>query len=312
MNTIDFHIHFWEKKFISNEFKQMLNYFASMINLEEFPNISYTPETYLAAIEPEKEKDHDFAIKHAIIFPVDYSFTPLKFKISYAEYVEYIIKICDEHQGFFHSLVGPDPRHGSQALELMDYALGQCNFKGLILTPSTGFSLDDLILEKMILKAAEYKVPIIIHDTAVVPRPLILFKEIYRLEEIFSQFGDQQFILSPFSQMDTTLMKVAVRHSTHIMADLTGFDSQFISRKMPEMVMTQFLGMLKETFSSRKIIFGSDWPWWESTTPIHEWVAYIRKMKVPLLVRPFGFPSLEEEDKENILSLNAQRILNLH
>jgi predicted TIM-barrel fold metal-dependent hydrolase len=111
--------------------------------------------------------------------------------------------------------------------------------------------------------------------------------------------------------MDTTLTKVAIRHADHIMADITGFDSQYLSRKIPEMVMTQFLGMLKETFGTNKLLFGTDWPWWELTAPTIEWVKYIRKMKVPLIVRPFGFPSLEDEDKQNIMSDNAHRLLNI-
>ena len=311
LETVDFHVHFWEKKFLSNEFKRLLKNFALMVNLENLPNVDYGPEKYLEAIEPEKEKHKEFAIKHAVIFPIDYSFTNVKFKISYEDYVEYIIKVCDEYTGFFYSFVGLDPRHGPKALELIDYTLGQCDFKGLILTPSTEFSLKDPMIDKMIQKASEYNVPVIIHDTGLVPRPLQLFEERYELEHLFSKFINQWFLLCPFSQMDTTLMKVAIRHADHIMADITGYDSQFISRKMPEMVMTQFMGMLKETFGSDKLLFGSDWPWWELTAPLQEWLKYIWKMKIPLIVRPFGFPSLEEEDKKNILGLNAQRILNL-
>lgn len=283
-----------------------------MVNLEQFPNMDYTPEKYLAAIEPEKEKHREFTIKNAIIFPVDYTFTPVRFKISYDEYIEYISKVCDEHAGFFHSFIAPDPRHGPKALELIDYALGQCGFKGLIITPSAGFSLDHPNLDKMLQKAGEYNVPAIIHDTSLVPRPLKLFNEVYKLEELFSKFTNQLFIICPFSQMNTELMKVAIRHADHVMADITGYDSQFVSRKMPEMVMTQFMGMLKESFGSDKLLFGSDWPWWELTAPIQEWLIYIRKMKIPLIVRPFGFPSLEDEDKVNILEENAKRILNIH
>jgi predicted TIM-barrel fold metal-dependent hydrolase len=289
----------------------MLGNFGVMINLEKFPNLDYTPDLYLKAIEPEKEKHKEFAIKKAIIFPIDYSFTAAKFKISYEQYLEYIINVCDEYSNLFHAMVGPDPRHGPKALELMDYAIRDCGFKGLVLSPSTGISLSDPNVEKMIQRAGEYKIPVVIHDTGIVPRPLTLFSDVFQLEELFSKFVKQLFVLAPFSNMDTTLMRVAIRHADHIMADMTGFDSQYISRKMPEMVMTQFLGMLKETFGSDKLLFGSDWPWWEEPAPTREWVKYVYKMKVPLIVRPFGFPSLEDEDKELILMRNAQRILQI-
>ena len=57
--------------------------FAAMVRLEKFPNVDYTPEKYLAAIEPAKEKHREFGVKRAVVFPIDYSFTSVKFKISY-------------------------------------------------------------------------------------------------------------------------------------------------------------------------------------------------------------------------------------
>jgi len=312
LKFIDFHVHFWKKEFVTNAFKEMLRNFAIMMNLESFPNANYTPENYLKAIEPEKDKDKEHSIEHALIFPVDYSFTNVKFKISYRQYLDYIIKVCDEYKGTFSALVGPDPRHGVDTLELIDYAIGQCGFKGLLLSPSMGFALQDPMIYKMIQKVEQYKVPIIIHDSGLVPRPLELLRDYFILDELLSKFPNQLFIFSPFSQMTmSSLMQVAIRHADHLMTDITGYDSQFIGRKMPEMVMTQFFGMLKETFGSDKLLFGSDWPWWELSAPILEWHKYVRKMKVPLIVRPFGFPNLEDEDKENIMGLNAQRILNL-
>ncbi len=311
LETIDFHVHFWKKEFLSNEFKAMLNNFAIMVNEKNFPNENYTPEKYLETIEPEKEKHKEFAIRHAVIFPIDYSFTSVKMKISYEAYMKYVINICDEFSDFFYAFAGPDPRHGSKALDLLEYTLGQCDCKGILFTPSTGFSFTHPNIEPMIQIAEKYEVPVVIHDTGVVPRPLQLFTEIYQLDELLSKFDKQSFIFCPFSQMNTDLMKVAIRHTNHIMADLTGYDSQFVSRKMPEMVFTQFLGMLKETFGSEKLLFGSDWPWWELTAPAQEWLVYLRKMKIPFIVKPFGFPSLEDEDKENILANNAYRILKL-
>ena len=282
------------------------------MNLENFPNSDYTPEEYLAAIEPEKEKERQYIIEHAVIFPVDYSFTPVKLKIPYEEYLKYVTKVCDEYSGMFSAVVGPDPRHGEKALELMDYAIGQCGFKGLLFSPSMGFSLQDPMIEKMIRKAEQYKVPVIIHDSGLVPRPLKLLVDYSPLDDLFMKFLNVLFIFCPFSQMSmSTLMQVAIRHADHLMTDISGYDSQFIGRKMPEMVMTQFFGMLKETFGSDKLLFSSDWPWYELSAPIVEWHKYVRKMKVPLIVRPFGFPNLEDADKENIMGLNAERILKL-
>ena len=311
MKIVDFHCHLFLEEFLTNEFKKMLNNFAMMLDKEEFPVVDSSPEKYLELIEPKTDVQKKFPINQAIIYPIDYTFTRVKFKISYEDYLKFVVRTCDEHKGFFYSLVGPDPRHGSKALEIIDNALGQEPFKGLILTPSTGFSLDDPLVDKMVQKAGEYKVPVVIHDPALVPPPLELFTDFKKLEQLISRFMDQLFIICPFSQMDQLLMRAVIRHRNHIMVDNTGYDSQYIGQKIPDMFFAQFFAMLKETFGSQRIIFGSDWPWWEATVPIQKWLTYVRKMKLPIFLSPFGLPTLKKKDKENILGLNAQRILNL-
>ena len=76
VEIIDFHIQIWKKEFVSKGFLDYLKKFAILANIEEFPNIDYTPEKYLNDMEQEKEKDIEkYKISTAVIFPVDYSFT---------------------------------------------------------------------------------------------------------------------------------------------------------------------------------------------------------------------------------------------
>jgi len=311
LQIIDFHIHLWKQEFLTNEFKKMMTRFAVMMNVQEFDDLDCTADKYLKAIEPEKEKHREYAIKHALIFPVDYAFTAVKFKISYEEYLNYIVSVCDEHDGFFSSLIGPDPRHGPKALELIDHYITQCGFKGILLTPSLGFSLEDPVIDKTIEKAGEYKVPIIIHDAGLVPRPLKLMRNLVILDEIFSKYPKQVFILCPFSQMDPTLMRVGLRHREHLMTDLSAFNARSIMGNMPDMFRSQPIIMMNDSFGSEKILFASDWPWYEQDIPIRAWVDEIRKLKTPLFLKPLGLPSINDENKERILSLNAKELLKL-
>lgn len=312
MAIIDFHMHVWKKEFLSNSFKEMLSNFAVMMSMEEYSDIDCTPEKYLVAIEPEKEKKKEHAIKQAILFPVDYSFSSVKFKISYEEYLKYVSKVHDEYNGIFFPLVGPDPRHGQKAMEMIKYYLGQCDFKGLLLTPSMGFSLEDPMVNDMIQLAGEYKVPVILHDTGLVPRPLELMKDLLILDEIFLKYADQLFILCPFSQMNPDVLRIGMRHRDHLMTDLSAFNAQSaIGANLPDMFKSQPIIMIAETFGSNTLLFGSDWPWYEGKVPVREWAEEVRKLKTPLFLKPLGLPSLSDEDRENILWRNAHRVLKL-
>ncbi|NHI93357.1 MAG: hypothetical protein EAX96_12800 [Candidatus Lokiarchaeota archaeon] len=311
---IDFHIQIWKKEHVSPGFEEFLKSFAYMANIDEFPNIDYTPEKYLIDIEQEKEKEIEkYKIDKAVIFPVDYSFTKLKFTISYEKYLEYIVNKCDEYKDIFCSLVGPDPRHGEKALEIMEHMINDCGFKGLLISPTTGFSLEDPILDKMIAKAGEFKVPIVFHDIGLVPRPLRLIKGFMQIDEIFIKYEKQLFVFCPFTQMDMDLVRVGIRHRDHLMADISAFNAsdQMVGNSMPGMFKSQSVIMIKEAFGSDKLLFGSDWPWYQIKAPIAAWAKEVKKMKTSLVLKPFGLPNIDDADKDLILRNNALRILNL-
>jgi len=293
---------------------EFLKNFAFMTNIDEFPNKDYTPEQYLIDVEQEKEKEIEkYKIDKAVIFPVDYSFTKIKFNISYEKYLEYIAKKCDEFKGAFYSLVGPDPRHGEKALDMMDRAINDFGFKGLLVSPTTGFSLDDPILDKMITKAQEFDIPIIFHDIGLIPRPLKLIYDFMEIDEIMSKYNKQLFIFCPFTQMDSDLVRIGFRHRDHLMTDIAAFNAsdQVMGNMMPGMFKSQTIIMMKEAFGAQKLLFSSDWPWYELQAPVAAWAKEVKKMKTSLVLKPFGLPNVADDEKEYILRKNALRILKL-
>ncbi len=311
IDIIDFHIQLWEKKFVSKEFLDHLKKFAIVTNIKEFPNIDYTPEKYIEDMEQEKEKDIEkYKISTALIFPVDYSFTKAKFNISYEKYLEYVANACDEFK--FHSLVGPDPRN-PKAVEIMESAIEDWGFKGLLLTLSAGFSMQNPRVDLMISKALEYEIPVVLHDAGMVPRPLKIFSDFLILDEILDKYSDQLFIFCPFSQMNNQMMRVGFRHRDHLMSDISVFNAsdQLIGNSMPGMFKSQIIIMLKEAFGSNRTLFASDWPWYEQEAPIANWIKEVVKMKTPLMLKPFGMPNVNDDDKKLILGGNARRILKI-
>ena len=314
MDIIDFHIQVWKKEHLSPGFKNYLKNFAYMANIDEFPNKDYTPEQYLKDIEQEKEKEIEkYKIDKAVIFPVDYSFTEINLNISYEKYLEYIANKCDEFKGNFYSLVGPDPRHGEKALKIMDRAINDLGFKGLLVSPTTGFSLEDPMLDKMISKAQEFEIPVIFHDIGLIPRPLKLIRDFMVIDQIMSKYDTQLFIFCPFTQMDSDLVRIGFRHRDHLMSDISAFNAsdQVMGNMMPGMFKSQSIIMIKEAFGAQKILFSSDWPWYELQAPVAAWAKEVKKMKTSLVLKPFGLPNVDENEKDLILRQNALKILKI-
>jgi len=165
----------------------------------------------------------------------------------------------------------------------------------------------------MIARATELNVPVIIHDVGVIPRPLKLFSNFLEMDEILDNHSDQLFIFCPFSQMDMSLMRVGFRHRDHLMTDLSAFNAsdQVMGNSMPGMMKSQTIIMAKEAFGSEKLLFGSDWPWFQQKAPIAEWAKEVAKLKTPLILKPFGMPNVNDEDKVKILAGNVKRVLKI-
>lgn len=298
---IDFHTHIWTKEMVSPGYKKYLNNFSEIAHIE---NNQYKadPNTLIEDLD-------DAEIDKAIIFVTDYSFTEAKMAISIEDYINFVIKSCDEYNDKFIGLVGVDPRHGEKALDLIKYGIEQ-GLKGLVLTPTTGFYLNDKIVNPLYDLARELKIPVIIHDFELVPMPFsIKYIEPFTLDDVLMKYLDVKFVIAPIGMATgQTVMMITIRHISHVYGEISGFSTQFMVNKMPDMFLIQPLGMAKTLYGSENLLFGSNWPFFENVVNVKEWLQKIKSAKLPLLMRPFGFPSLEDEDRENILGINAAKL----
>ncbi|MHA1341776.1 MAG: amidohydrolase family protein [Candidatus Helarchaeota archaeon] len=303
---IDFHVHIWEEKMLSQGFKKYLYNFTQLLRPEN-KNNNYSAEPYKLINALEEAE-----IDKAVILIADYSFTKVKMDISIEKYVEYVINVCDEYKNKLMGFIGIDPRHGKKGLELLRYGIEQ-NLKGLVLTPATGFYLNDEIVKPFYETAKELKIPIVIHDFGLVPLPFsIKYADLLPFDELLMKYPDITFILAPIDMaIGSNLMQIGIRHMDHLYGELSGFSTQFMIGRVPDMFLIQPLGMAKEFYGSERLLFGSDWPFFENHVPLKDWVDKVRKAKLPLLVRPFGIPSLEDEDRANILGRNGARVLDI-
>lgn len=120
------------------------------------------------------------------------------------------------------------------------------------------------------------------------------------------KYQDIPFIIAPIGlAAGQLIMTIAIRHINHVYGDISGFFTQFLVDKMPDMFLVQPLGMAKVLYGSENILFGSNWPYFENVIQLSYWTEKVKNPKLPLIMRPFGFPSLDNEDRENILGINT-------
>ncbi|MHA1380497.1 MAG: amidohydrolase family protein [Candidatus Helarchaeota archaeon] len=303
---IDFHVHVWEQKMVSKGYKEYLNNFTQILRPENISNnYSADPHTLVTDLDEAK-------IDKAVILIADYSFTPAKMKISIETYVDYVIKVCDEYKDKLTGFVGVDPRHGKEGIKLVNYAIEQ-NLKGIVLTPTTGFYLTDEIVTPYYEIAKRNNIPIVIHDFGLVPLPFSLkYADLLPLDDILMNYPKVLFVLAPIDMaIGSNLMSIGMRHMSHLYGELSGFSTQFMMGRVPDMFLLQPLGMAKEFYGSKRLLFGSDWPFFENHVLVKDWVDKVKKAKLPLILRPFGVPSLEDEDRENILGRNGATVLGI-
>lgn len=301
---IDFHTHIWEKNMLSLGYKEYLNYFTEMTRSDN--------KIYRA--DPNKliEDMENAEVDKAVVLIADYSFTSAKMDITIEKYIDYTIKICDDYRDKLIGFVGVDPRHGEKALELIRYGIEQ-NLKGMVLTPTTGFYLNDQIVIPLYDLAQELKIPIVIHDFEQVPMPFALkYIDPLTLDDALMKYMDVPFVIAPIGMATGQLiMTVAIRHINHVYGEISGFFTQFLVDKMPDMFLIQPLGMAKELYGSKNILFGSNWPYFENVISLPYWTQKIKNAKLPLIMRPLGFPGLDDEDRQNILGKNAAKLIGI-
>ena len=90
---IDFHTHIWTEEMVSPGYKKYLNNFSEMAHVD---NNQYKADPNNLIVDLDEAE-----IDKAVIFISDYSFTEAKMAISIEDYINFVIKSCDEYNDKF-------------------------------------------------------------------------------------------------------------------------------------------------------------------------------------------------------------------
>lgn len=204
---------------------------------------------------------------------------------------------------------GVDPYQGKDAVKELEYAIKDLRLHGFKLNPNdySGFDLNDQEkLYPLYEKCCELNIPVSVH-TGITPGSIFRMRHNYPLllDDVAVDFPELTIIVEHMGYPWNDLCYYMVGRHKNMYITTTAVANILIHTK-PNIFVMELLKMISQ-FGSGKILWGSDW----TVTPnVEEVLNFIKNISVPLPAKFIsGVENIGKEDIENILGLNALRIL---
>ena len=218
---------------------------------------------------------------------------------------EYLKKAPDRIIAF----AGIDPRRGVSGVEELRRCVEEMGFTGLKLWTVAGFAPDDISYYALYETAAKLGISILVH-TGLGPSDTYLWPcQPVRVDRIAVDFREINFIMAHAGNPWVEEALTVALKNPNVYLDISALQPMALNFPLG---LAQLLSQAKLMHRGvSKVLFGSDWPLFSAICPQKAWVDTIRNLSHPVPLEMMGLPALTEEDKEQILGLNAKRALKL-
>ncbi|TFG09226.1 MAG: amidohydrolase [Promethearchaeota archaeon] len=297
---IDAHCHFWEEDLISTEFRAVLDGIAKLLDFD--------PSTLLDASAERLIKEMDEAgIDKTILLALDGDFI-FRSKVTYKEYNDKLAEYLDRYPDRFIGFAGIDPRRGKEAIVELERCINELGCKGVKLWTLTGFYPDDLSFYPFYERVQELGAIILCH-TGLGPNYTYLkyCRPVY-VDKVAVDFPKIKFIMAHMGDPWSSEAIAIAAKNPNVYIDISAWEPPL--KKVP-FAFFQTLIQAKMTCKVEKILFGTDWPLFNSFLNLKEYVEEIKNMELPPPMKMMGFPEFTEEEKRKILGENAKKVLGL-
>ena len=300
---IDAHCHFWKKEWIISMMGHGIEEWAKEMGITHLDNLTDGLLDRLL-----QEMDHA-GIDKTVILPLDQGFIFTEKEFNFRDFNnlagEYLKKAPDRIIAF----AGIDPRRGKSGVEELKRCVEEMGFSGLKLWTVAGFAPDDVSYYALYEMAAKLGINILVH-TGLGPSDTYLWPcQPVRVDRIAVDFREINFIMAHAGNPWLEEALTVALKNPNVYIDLSAL--QPLALNFP-VGFAQLLSQAKLMHRGvSKVLFGSDWPLFSEICPQKIWVDIIRNMTQPVPLEMMGLPALTEEDKNQILGLNAKRALKL-
>ena len=276
---IDFHTHIIDRSWLSERWWTWLTeYYNSRRQKSLLPNIGtdaiidrlcdHDGSKLLGAMEEAK-------IDKSVVLPLDWGILLGEPPVPIEEQHKRIAEIAQDSNGKIIPFVGIDPRRNN-AVELIEYCLDDYKMQGIKLYPATGYDLQNDAFRPIFEVALKFNVPVLLHTGYSFGPFLSKYCGPAVLDYLCATYPDVTFIAAhlgagfleelcwlgytkPNLYADCSLMQIRTRQN------------------YPE--FTRNLRLACDLFGSRRILFGTDWPFSQSVMRNEEYVDAFRKLK---------------------------------
>jgi predicted TIM-barrel fold metal-dependent hydrolase len=296
MRVIDMHTHTWTRDIISQRDLEARKIAAAKLGVE--PTLDST-------VDSLKDAMGKSGVERAVVLPID-SGLHQKMPLSLTKKTDHH---ADEVAGHpeIYTFVGIDPRRGEKGLKELERAVNEKGCIGWKVYPPNGFYPDDTEFNPFYSLCIELDIPVLIHQ-GISPRyKHVKYGRPAYVDRVAADFPDLKMILAHvgFPWVDETLMVAA--KNPNVAVDISGW--QVYASTVP-MRFFQMIGhaQIMRVFPHR-LLFGSDYPLFEVTMRLKNWVEFCKNMQMPPELVDQGYKQIRDEDIEKVIWKNAARIV---
>lgn len=224
--------------------------------------------------------------------------------ITWEEQNKIYASISQKYPDRIISIAGIDPRR-KEAVPFLERAIKEWGMKGLKIHPVPGFYPNDRVVYPLYEKALELGIPVFFHTGPILCQQSKYAQPIY-CDDVALDFPDLNLILCHGGHWAWWREALGIiAHKPNVYLDLSAW--QPFAHVQP-LEFYRILRQMLDLGGPRRILFGSDGPFFKLLVPQVEWVKMFKEP--PDFVAAAGI-TFTEEEKNLVLGENFAKLLNL-
>ncbi|MFW9808277.1 MAG: amidohydrolase family protein [Candidatus Thorarchaeota archaeon] len=296
MKVIDVHTHTWTQDIISEKDLEARRIAAARLGVE--PRLDSTIDKLESMMKTS-------GVERAVVLPIDSGLSK-KVPLSLSEKTDHHVNEVKDIPSI-STFVGIDPRRGENGLRELERAVKEKGCLGWKMYPPLGFYPDDRDFDPYYELCINLGIPVLIHQ-GVTPRfnYLKYGRPVY-VDRVAVDFPSLKIILAHVGYPWVSETLTVSHKNPNVFIDISGWQISAATRPYR---MYEMIGEAKfmRVFPNR-MLFGSDYPFFEDILPLKEWVDFCKELQMPSELMDKGYSQIKEEEIEQLMWKNAARII---
>jgi predicted TIM-barrel fold metal-dependent hydrolase len=244
-------------------------------------------------------------VERSVVLPIDSAFHQ-EMPLSLTEKTDWHANEVKDNPNII-TFVGLDPRRGEEGLKELERAVKKKGCRGWKMYPPNGFYPDEKEFDPYYKLCIDLDIPIIIHQGFTPRYKHVKYARPVYVDRVAADYPDLKIVLAHvgYPWHDETLMIAS--KNPNVSVDVSGW--QVFASTVP-MKFYQMIGDAKilRVFPNR-MLFGSDFPLFEFTMPLKQWIEFFSGLQFPSELMDQGHKQVRENEIEKVMWKNAARII---